>query len=197
MKLKLAAIIMAFAAINAFGAAQINWANTFADSGDLTSDQNIYDESGNLLSTSASGYTLYLVLSSDSTINWNPTTLSVGAGETVLYSVQWSSAAWDNGAFFDPVQSGVASVVNNSFLYSVIVHDTAGIDYSAILDGAGTTGGAATDIGTSGSGIYDYNTTGLSHLSPHNWVAVPEPSTYAFLGLGLVLFALRRYRRAA
>jgi len=190
------------------GAAVINWGNAQTQGGSTgaTPGQDILDPTGAFLPTGSS-FLMLMYQSTDNVINYNQSTLAPGGDEHLVASVAFSAGAWDTGAFALPLQQNtpgavagqVSAITSGAFLYTVLLNaSTVGAaTQSAILDGAGVAGGTTTTLTLNGANIGTYDTTGMSTTSPFNWVAttVPEPATFAFLGMGGILLAVRKLRR--
>jgi len=188
MTLSIAALFATFASK---AATNLDWGN--ANYVGNNGAQDIVDQAGNPLGSSFVA-TILLVSSGDNIIGWNPVTQTIGAGETTLVTWNWTANWNDNqvdGYLFRALATPtdpIGPVGNGTFLYTVIYTPTA----SLILDGA--TAGAAV-VGANQIGTYDTTGNG-GGANPNQWVVVPEPSTYAFMGLGAVLLAVRRLRRS-
>lgn len=125
-----------------------------------------------------------------------------GAASTVLYAID--SAAGTLGIVSNPNMGGPITVVGSlglgTNLLQAIGFDISGLTgvaYANIATGGinrlytiNLSTGAATPVGTIGNGSQFF--TGLTAAT-----AVPEPSTYALLGAGALLFALRKRLRRA
>lgn len=206
MKLSLISAVCAFAALQAGATITITWDSSVPDAG------RIYDTQANALANGTTGrlpigYIVQLIWSQDNIINAISQTGGTTGNDSILdtatitsvgrYSYTTMTGPHLGGTFADTLAGG--------YVY-VRVFGTAGTIGIGTMYAEGPTwnssGSAAPLAGPLQVTTADPNTILNVDITPNSniWlnqtIAVPEPATFAFLGIGGLLLAIRRFRKS-